>query len=625
MLKGRFDYEVRMRIFILVMAGFLIVAELGMFSLFRQTEAALIDEFDKRLSFTGFLAKEEIESALTPHPKDFLSKEWITPLQKRLKTLSLASQFTRIFLIDTKGRILLDSHDPEIYLRERFDWEEGLEGYRSGIEELKGEPLTLSLEGSRVYFLPVQVEKGVPWVIGVRSDASFLTIVNRLSRFNLLMKGAGLALVLILAFLFIASILKPYRRMRAAALGVGEMGKEEEEPTFVVRTFEKVIEELKKKEAILRERYEEEQKRAQSLEDYNLYILSSVTSGIIGVDREGQITCFNRAASQILGLDGEGMLGRPYREVLGKSELARILREAVEEKRTCSRREVSLSDERGWVGATSSLLEDSYGAFQGATLLFTDITRIKGLEAEIRLKERLASLGEMSAGIAHEFKNSLGVIIGFAHLLQKKEKQSDEGGAKHKGRREKKEEIVNQILKESVALNDVVNHFLDFARPTHLHLEEVDVNQLVRECCQPDSGEPTGAGPPKVDAFPVDLHIEDGLPFIEGDRGLLKRVFFNLVQNAKEAMPNGGSLTLRTRTISRASAVEIICKDTGFGISEENLKQVFTPFYSTREGGVGLGLSLVHKIITAHQGKIRIESQVGKGTKVTIELPIKNG
>jgi PAS domain S-box-containing protein len=619
MLKSRFSYEVRVRIFILLLAGFLIVAELGMISLFKQTETALMNEIDKRLSFTGFLVKEEVESALknVKEREDLFAREWIQSLQKRLKTLSLASQYTRIYLIEPQGRILIDSHDAEVPLREVFARETDLEGYRSVLESGNEEPITYSIEKSRIHFLPVHSFPNLlgdkPWVIGVRSDVSFLSIVEGLSRFNLMMKGVGVVLVVLLVFFFLASIAKPFRRMRLAALGIGEMGAGEEEAAFVERTFQKVIEELKKKEAIVRELYEKEQKKTESLEEYNQYILSSVSSGIIGVDTDGQITCFNRAASMILGMDGENFLGRQYRDVLGNNELSHILEDAVQKKETCSLHEVALPAGRGWVRATSSLLKDPSDTFQGATLLFTDITRIKKLEAEIYLKERLASLGEMSAGIAHEFKNSLGTITGYTQLLQKKLKMKNRG--------EREEEVVNQILKESSALNYVVKQFLDFAGPTRLHLEKVELNQLLRECCELDSPEPEGE---EKQTLSIDLHLEKHLPMIEGDKSLLKSAFFNLIQNAKEAMPEGGILTLSTKKLSNSSVIEITCKDTGGGIPKEELKKVFTPFFSTRDEGAGLGLSLTHKIISEHHGRIDIESEVGKGTMVIVELPYTN-
>ena len=220
--------------------------------------------------------------------------------------------------------------------------------------------------------------------------------------------------------------------------------------------------------------------------------------------------------------------------------------------------------------------------------------KVLRMEKEISLKEHLVSLGEMSAGIAHEFKNSLGTIIGFTKLAIKK------GGNKP---------YLKQIEKEADSLNNVVNKFIFFAKPQELQKEEISLGEIIHEA---------------VEKHPSNIKVSialDGETNILGDRYLLKTAFANILNNAYESMENGGAVAIHLYTKPLNQSVSIIFQDEGSGIPARNRKEVFTPFFSTKADGTGLGLSIVYKVITLHNGDVRIKSS-NKGTVVEVELPI---
>lgn len=220
--------------------------------------------------------------------------------------------------------------------------------------------------------------------------------------------------------------------------------------------------------------------------------------------------------------------------------------------------------------------------------------KVLRMEKEISLKEHLASLGEMSAGIAHEFKNSIGTIIGFTKLAIK------EGG---------KEEYLKKVKNEADALNNVVNKFLFFAKPQELEKEYCSLKDIVSELVE---------NPPENISVKVEM---EGLPNIFADRRLLKRAFSNIVKNGYESMPFGGTISILSSSHPRKHSVKILFHDEGDGIPSNIKSEVFTPFFSTKADGAGLGLSIVYKVITLHNGKVRIKSSK-KGTTVEVEIPL---
>ena len=223
--------------------------------------------------------------------------------------------------------------------------------------------------------------------------------------------------------------------------------------------------------------------------------------------------------------------------------------------------------------------------------------KVSKMRREILLKENLASLGVMSAGVAHEFKNALGTIIGFTKLAIKKDSNN---------------KYLKKIEREAESLNNVVNEFLFFARPQKLDKENFSIKELLYELKETV---------PQNITFEIDI---DNVDNIYADRGLLKRAFSNILRNAYDAMTDGGKVRVIASTISKKDdgAITVTFIDEGRGIPRSIRRKIFTPFYSTKADGVGLGLSIVYKIIALHNGTVKIKSSK-KGTNVEVVLPVK--
>ena len=228
----------------------------------------------------------------------------------------------------------------------------------------------------------------------------------------------------------------------------------------------------------------------------------------------------------------------------------------------------------------------------------------KELQAQLELAERLAALGEMVAGVAHEIRNPLGIISSTAELLRKRLEQNEANSR------------LAKIIEEEVnRLNQTVTEFLDFARPREPNLQSCDVENIIErglEFLKPEI---------ERHHISVSRHYDrNGHPFMV-DPDLLYRAFLNILINAIQAMPKGGELTVTTAAGHQGRGIKIVFQDTGEGITAENAKKIFNPFFTTKDQGSGLGLSIVKGIIESHQGHISIESNFGRSAKVSIVLP----
>jgi signal transduction histidine kinase len=234
------------------------------------------------------------------------------------------------------------------------------------------------------------------------------------------------------------------------------------------------------------------------------------------------------------------------------------------------------------------------GDILGVSCLIADLTQITELSRQMRLKENLASLGEMSAGIAHEFKNSLATISGYAQMLVRDTSAESGGG------------FAAKIAQETEALARIVTEFLDFARPHSVVRQAVDLHAILRECAQ-DSG--------------IHLQISDTLPLqVAGDSVLLRQAISNLLRNSAEAAANGRPVQVSVGGRLEAGKLQLSLTDNGHGIPADALPKIFIPFFTTKANGTGLGLALVHRIITEHGGSITVDSGA-QGTTFTVTLP----
>lgn len=366
---------------------------------------------------------------------------------------------------------------------------------------------------------------------------------------------------------------------------------------FVVDTFQDLVGKLKEKERELERLRAFAEEKADSIEAYNVNILQSVPSGVVSIDNALKIKSINQAAEGILGVRSEEMKDRGFNEVF-KAPLTSL----TADEGTVSRGEypyVTDDNRHIWLGITSSELKNAAGDKIGLIFVFTDLTDIKALQARVELKQRLSQLGEMSAGISHELRNSMSVIAGYAKLLARKANPDVQP-------------TVNTISSEIASMDRIISELLAFAKPSVLSRENVDLTGLIKEALHSAVSE--------RDAVRTSVHAEDSVT-VEADELLLRQALTNIFNNAADAMPDGGSIEVDLNRLHAKALISI--KDTGAGIPANIIQKIFLPFYTTKEKGTGFGLALVQKIIVSHGGSIEVESKEGEGTTFRITLPIR--
>jgi two-component system nitrogen regulation sensor histidine kinase GlnL len=346
-------------------------------------------------------------------------------------------------------------------------------------------------------------------------------------------------------------------------------------------------------------------------------ILTSLEDGVILVDRHGKISFFNQAAEVLTGLPASQVLRQDCLSVLGRTPwLVEMVQKSKPPRRTGSRGEGDLAKPRGRqvpVSLTVSPLEDRAGRFLGTILLVRDLTHRKEMEEDLKRADRLALLGTLAAGLAHEIKNPLGGIKGAAQLLKREVNGSPS-----------LLQYADIVVREVDRVNRLIEQLLDLSRPAELNLEAVNIHEILDQVLLLET---EAAGDSRVN---VKKNFDPSLPPIRGDRAQLTQVFLNLAKNAFQAMNGRGSLTVTTRMETdfhirehgreRGKFIWVDIEDDGPGIKEENLPHIFSPFFSTKNGGTGLGLSVCYRIIKEHGGLIRVDSREGAGASFKVSL-----
>jgi signal transduction histidine kinase len=345
--------------------------------------------------------------------------------------------------------------------------------------------------------------------------------------------------------------------------------------------------------------------RAVASEQLSTQVFDSLTAGLIVVDDGGLVKLANPAAMRMLSLPAD-TAGRHYGELLADAPaLAGVVREGLTAREPIVRR--ALHVEQGgqsWhFGVTVSSLGDR-AAPKGAICLFSDLTQVVELEQQLQLKEALARLGELTAGIAHEFRNGLATIHGYSRII-------DPAAIPERFR-----PCVEGIRQETDALGHVVSKFLDFARPERIVLSPVALEPVVRRAAEDLAGEL----PPSAS---VNAAGEFGT--IDGDEVLLRQLFANLIRNAAEACHTAGTVPVIAVTgrVDRARhLVSVAVEDNGPGIPDGDRGRIFQPFFTTRSRGSGLGLSIVQKIALLHNGTVSVGTSSGAGARIDLSFPI---
>jgi len=347
------------------------------------------------------------------------------------------------------------------------------------------------------------------------------------------------------------------------------------------------------------------------LKAFNQHVIDSLTSGLATTDRGGRLMSFNRAAEAITGLAPADVIGRPAADLLQlPGEFTRLLERDLD---GAASHRFDVTFRRGDGGARElgfgvAHLVTTDGRM-GYLLSFQDVTEVRRIENEGRRKQRLAALGEMAAGIAHEIRNPLASLVGSIQILRAELTLEQEQAR-----------LMDIVLRESERLNDTIRSFLAYARPQRSGVSRVEIGRTLR-----DTAVLLRNSPDVRDDHRIETAVEPAELWYETDENQIRQIVWNLATNGVRAMPDGGTLQVRARFEGSAEGDRrfvLEVRDQGVGIAAADLDGIFHPFHGRFAKGTGLGLAIVQRIVADHEGEIKVESEVGRGTAIKVMLPV---
>jgi signal transduction histidine kinase len=413
-----------------------------------------------------------------------------------------------------------------------------------------------------------------------------------LASFIAILLGSLLCILFVLRW-----VLRPYQKLvgEAQRASVSDQHKSKDEAEFVLETFQSVVAQLQEQRKALEQLGAAARERANSAEKFSERIVASLPSGLIAFDGAGLSMAINTPGRALLEVNGAA-LGESYKQLFGThEELAQMVGDCLQTGTVYRRTEIEAVSANGKLrrlGATVAPIElPPERGPHGALCLLTDITEVTELREQVALKNNLESLGEMSAGLAHEFKNAIATLQGYAQLLQSMELN------------DKAQVAAGSLLNEVRNLSGMVTAFLNFARPQPLQLEDVRVSELIDDCADELR-------------LKVAVNVDPSLT-IRADERMLRTALLNLMRNGAEADPDG---LVAVSAARENGAVVIQVRDTGPGISAADLQKIFIPFFTTKAKGHGIGLALTHRIVTQHGGTLTAANSPEGGAVFTVRL-----
>jgi two-component system sensor histidine kinase PilS (NtrC family) len=342
---------------------------------------------------------------------------------------------------------------------------------------------------------------------------------------------------------------------------------------------------------------------------YNEHVIDSLHSGLATTDRNGRVLTFNRAAGLITALAPGPVIGRDIAEVLHLPGAFRASLTGLTDGRsvrhdTAYRRPDGVTVDIGLTVTPLRFPDDA----RGFLFTFQDVTDVKQLESQMRMRQRLAALGEMAAGIAHEIRNPLASMSGSIQMLRQSLHLSDEQA-----------QLMDIVLRESDRLNDTIRSFLAYARPQHFDVSRLDLRVVVQEA----AALLRNSADVRTD-HAIEVDVPGDPVWFQADGAQMRQIVWNLATNGLKAMSGGGRLRLAVGTGTAANGtreVRLTVEDTGRGMPAAEVEGMFQPFSSRFEGGTGLGLAIVHRIVTDYNGTVRVRSAVGQGTTIDVHFP----
>ncbi|MCP4633057.1 MAG: hypothetical protein GY855_09030 [candidate division Zixibacteria bacterium] len=472
----------------------------------------------------------------------------------------------------------------------------------------------------QIAYLPLEVENNgnVNSVFVLKSQIKWFNFLDKASRWDSIFRIAGILSVMVFGYLIIRMIIQPYKNIRSIALtAIDRNSIDLDDPDYAEKAFGTVVSELRKREDELNEMALAESRKTLGINTRYDFIFGGISSGIIICDRKGIIVRINPPASDILEINREDAENKHYCGVFSEfKDIRYLISNALNSVKTYSRVELKLKQVVGTekiLGATSSLIKDENGVNIGMAIMLIDLTQVKKIEKEQSYRDKMVSLGEMTAGLAHEIRNSSAAIGGFGKLALKYYDDCS-----------KIKDISSNIVKEAEEMEVLMKKFLTFAKPIQLNRERINIREFFENCVnQFENTYSEGS----IRIYPANTDIT-----IFADYHLLKQCIYNLILNAYEAGEEDNKIFLKAKKVANPSAlvvsgdmngyIKISVLDNGKGIDKEIIEKIFDPFYTNKDKGTGLGLALVRKIVSLHEGTISIHSKIGKGTIISLLLPV---
>lgn len=583
-----------------------------------QAERYFDEEMGKKLNGVARSAATLIDADLLTYIQPGSENgQFYTSLQHRLKTLKYAFDLQSIYIVDLSQRLLVDSDSSGVV-------GESVPHLQSNLLELDAakngktaySTLYRGYDGNlyKSAFAPIfDASNKISAIACVDASPAFLKVIDDIQNFLLIINLISFVIALALGYFLTRSITRPVIKLVKAAqrIALGDYNQPvaisaQNEIGFLGQTFNGMQESIRSKEEQLSALKQKAENEADAIKSYNELILQNIVTGIMTIDLDGRLTVLNTEAARLLHLDRKQSIGKHFRKIFSPGHpfyptlnaMYRIppANNLIETKIRFKEKPVPIS-------VRVSPLPDSGGQVIGSNWLLVDLSEVRELQTQIKEKEWLAYLGELSAAIAHEIRNPLNSITLFLGLLKRRADRQPE-----------QLESIEKITSEIEALNSIVSDFLNFARPSDLQKEPFTLKELFnqtlflaeKEISEKQIAIQTDITPPGLTSF--------------GDMAQLKQALLNITLNAIQAMNTGGRLQL-TVTKKDSGKLRIEVSDNGKGIALEDMDKIFKPFYSTRSQGTGLGLAIVQNIIRAHNGTIFVKNNLDKGACFIIELP----
>ena len=545
--------------------------------------------------------------------------QFYASLHKRLESLAFAFDVQRIYIINLSERLWVDSDSAGVI-------GSTIPHLQSNLQELdvaKGGQATFSTlyrgYTGKLYksaFAPlINANNKVIAIACVDASPAFLKVIDDIQHFLLIINLISFVVALTLGYFITRSITNPIKKLVKAAKRISEGDysqfleiSTQNEIGYLGQAFNGMQESIRSKEEQLKILKQMAEKEANAIKSYNELIFQNIATGIMTIDLNGRLTVLNAEAARLLHLDRHSCIGKHHSDIFVRDHpfydtIEKLYRQPpvnnfVETEIRFDRKPIPLS-------VRVSTLPDSGGEIIGSNWLLVDLSEVRELQTQIKEKEWLAYLGELSAAIAHEIRNPLNSISLFLGLLKRRAIGQTE-----------QLESIEKIMLEIEGLNKIVGDFLNFARPAYLRKTEFPLVDLFNKTLFLAEKEIRGKN------IASELQITPPHLVFFGDLNQMKQALLNIVLNSVQAMSAGGHLKLFAEQVDSSKLRVDICDD-GRGIAPQHLDKIFKPFFTTRSQGTGLGLAIVHNIIRAHNGTIIVKNNRDKGASFIIELPMQ--